>query len=62
MSNRELLRDAREAFEEWVADHGYIWFDSDLRLAQALAQHFGIVLDIDGVAVTTEDVPGVTKE
>ncbi len=51
----------RAAFDEWVAGHGYVWFDSDLKLAAALAQHFGISLEIDGVAVTEGDVPGVTQ-
>ena len=51
----------RAAFDEWVAGHRYVWFDSDLRLAAALAQHFDISLEIDGVAVTEGDVPGVTQ-
>jgi hypothetical protein len=33
----------REAFENWAAEHGMIWFDNDTRLAEAIAK----VLNID---------------
>lgn len=50
-----------EAFAAWVEQHGYVWFEGDLALAAAIANHLGINLNIDGVAVA-DDVPGVTQE
>lgn len=50
-----------EAFAAWVEQHDYIWFEGDLALAAAIANHLGISLNIDGVAVA-DDVPGVTQE
>ena len=45
--------DLKVAFKEWAEQHGYIWFDGDLRLAEALVQYLGMQgYKIDGVAVS----------
>ena len=33
----------RDAFHKWAEEHGMIWFDNDVRLAEAIAK----VLNID---------------
>ncbi len=49
MSRRSQIKEPpeaaelREAFEKWAAEHGLIWFDNDVRLADAIAK----VLNID---------------
>lgn len=40
----ETLDELQTALEEWVADHGMIWFGTDTRLAEAIAAVLGIDL------------------
>ena len=37
------VAELRDAFHEWTENHGLVWFDSDARLAEAIAG----VLNID---------------
>lgn len=38
-------RGLEEAFREWSANHGVIWFDTDTRLAERIADALGITID-----------------
>jgi hypothetical protein len=42
--SKQTREELAAAFEQWHQDHGVVWFDTDVRLAEAIAAELGIKL------------------